>query len=136
MNQSLKRCLGWTEELITEGKKALNYQVQLSDVEVRGRVLTPDEIEGNVSHRRGLLSSNHERMANPNPLQSTASYRGSLIGVDDDDGNEDDDDAVDDDDGVSDAVPTPGEDIRENNETNNTSGFRDYLDSFGVSWGV
>jgi hypothetical protein len=46
MNQSLKRCLGWTEELITEGKKALEYHVRVSDVELGGRVLAPDEVEG------------------------------------------------------------------------------------------
>lgn len=43
MNQSLKRCLGWTEELINEGKKALAYHVRVSDVELGGRVLVPDE---------------------------------------------------------------------------------------------
>ncbi|KAN0091949.1 hypothetical protein V8E51_017796 [Hyaloscypha variabilis] len=46
MNQSLKRCLGWTEELINEGKKALEYHVRVSDVELGGRVLAPDEVEG------------------------------------------------------------------------------------------
>ena len=45
MNQSLKRCLGWTEELISEGKKALEYHVRVSDVELGGRVLAPDEVE-------------------------------------------------------------------------------------------
>lgn len=38
MNQSLKRCLGWTEELINEGKRALAYQVRVSEVDVSGRV--------------------------------------------------------------------------------------------------
>ena len=131
MNQSLKRCLGWTEELITEGKKALNYQVPLNDVEIfRGRVLTPDEIEGEVSQRRGLLSpGHHERMSLPNPLESTASYRGSFIGVDDDDDNNDNE-------GVSEieAVPTPDGD--DGGNQGNMTGFRDYLDTFGRSWGV
>lgn len=45
MNQSLKRCLGWTEELINDGKKALAYHVRVSDIELGGRVLTPDEVE-------------------------------------------------------------------------------------------
>lgn len=45
MNQSLKRCLGWTEVLISEGKKALEYNVKISDVELGGRVLALDEIE-------------------------------------------------------------------------------------------
>lgn len=46
MNQSLKRCLGWTEELINEGKKALAYSVRVSDVELGGRVLLPEELDG------------------------------------------------------------------------------------------
>jgi hypothetical protein len=43
MNQSLKRCLGWTEALIGEGKKALEYKVRVSDVQIGGRVLAFDE---------------------------------------------------------------------------------------------
>ncbi|KAH6623836.1 hypothetical protein F5144DRAFT_595935 [Chaetomium tenue] len=45
INQSLKRCLGWTEELIKEGKRALEYKVRPSDVELGGRVLAPEELE-------------------------------------------------------------------------------------------
>ncbi|KAK0714237.1 hypothetical protein B0T21DRAFT_66502 [Apiosordaria backusii] len=44
MNQSLKRCLGWTEELIKEGKRALAYKVTVGDVELGGRVLRPEEL--------------------------------------------------------------------------------------------
>lgn len=42
MNQSLKRCLGWTEELIKEGKRALAYQVRVSEVDIGGRVTHED----------------------------------------------------------------------------------------------
>lgn len=45
MNQSLKRCLGWTEELITEGKKALEYKVMVNDVKLGGRILVDDDGE-------------------------------------------------------------------------------------------
>ena len=44
MNQSLKRCLGWTEELIREGKRALEYQVKISEADIGGRV-APEEGE-------------------------------------------------------------------------------------------
>ncbi|KAK2600353.1 hypothetical protein N8I77_009892 [Diaporthe amygdali] len=44
MNQSLKRCLGWTEELIREGKRALDYQVRVSEFDVDGRAV-PEECE-------------------------------------------------------------------------------------------
>lgn len=65
LNQSLKRCLGWTEDLISEGKKALEYQVRVSDVEVGGRVLAPDENEFETTHSRGLLSPVHVPIGNP-----------------------------------------------------------------------
>ncbi|KAF2110022.1 hypothetical protein BDV96DRAFT_584155 [Lophiotrema nucula] len=43
MNQSLKRCLNWTEELIKDANKALAYNVRPSDVKLGGRVLTSEE---------------------------------------------------------------------------------------------
>ncbi|KND90971.1 hypothetical protein TOPH_04321 [Tolypocladium ophioglossoides CBS 100239] len=51
MNQSLKRCLDWTQVLIKEGQKALEYHVRVSDIEIGGRVLAPtdEEDEDNVS---------------------------------------------------------------------------------------
>ncbi|POR36111.1 Uncharacterized protein TPAR_03677 [Tolypocladium paradoxum] len=51
MNQSLKRCLDWTQVLIKEGQKALEYHVKVSDIEIGGRVLAPpdEEDEDNVS---------------------------------------------------------------------------------------
>jgi hypothetical protein len=40
MNQSLKRCMYATEEMINEGKKALQYNVRVSDVRLGGRILS------------------------------------------------------------------------------------------------
>lgn len=45
MSQSIKRCLTWTEELIADGQKALQYQVRVSDVELGGRVLVREDGE-------------------------------------------------------------------------------------------
>lgn len=58
LNQSLKRCLDWTEELILEGRKALVYQVRVSDIAVGGRVLHADEEVGTTGAEPGkaLLS--------------------------------------------------------------------------------
>ncbi|KAJ4374162.1 hypothetical protein N0V83_002903 [Neocucurbitaria cava] len=57
MNQSLKRCLGWTEQLIKDGQKALEYQVRVSDVKLGGRVLvTEDDEATQTEESRGLLS--------------------------------------------------------------------------------
>ena len=41
INQSLKRCLNWTEVLIKEGQKALEYSVRVSDIKFGGHVLPP-----------------------------------------------------------------------------------------------
>ncbi|KAG5917196.1 hypothetical protein E4U61_002962 [Claviceps capensis] len=50
MNQSLKRCLDFTEALINEGQKALEYRVRVSDIKLGGRILAPpDEDEEDVS---------------------------------------------------------------------------------------
>jgi len=44
LNQSLKRCLGRTEEMIADAKKALDFQVRIDELEtLGGRVLTPDD---------------------------------------------------------------------------------------------
>jgi hypothetical protein len=66
MNESLKRCLGWTDQLIKDAQKALDYKVNVSDVRLGGRVLVTedddddddDEEEDGSIHdeARGLLS--------------------------------------------------------------------------------
>jgi hypothetical protein len=68
MNQSLKRCMAWSEEMITEGRRALEYKVRVSDIELGGRVLeheelsslaedTEDHSETGAQGRRGLLGA-------------------------------------------------------------------------------
>ena len=66
MNQSLKRCLGWTEELIKEGKRALDYKVRPSDIEVGGRVLTPEEVE---AREKALLAEAGEADADVDEVE-------------------------------------------------------------------
>jgi hypothetical protein len=63
MSQSIKKCLAWTEDLINEGTKALQYQVKVSDVKLGGRVLSRDDEEDEVGaldqmgeSSKGLLS--------------------------------------------------------------------------------
>lgn len=60
MDHSIRRCLGWTEELITEGRKALEYCVNISDIELGGRVLAPEELAEVGESHRGLLSPTFE----------------------------------------------------------------------------
>ena len=43
MNQSIKRCMYATEDMIQEGKKALEYHVRVSDIKLGGRVLSNHE---------------------------------------------------------------------------------------------
>lgn len=58
MNQSLKKCLGWTEQLIKDGQKALEYKVNVSDVKLGGRVLVSEDDNevADAEESRGLLS--------------------------------------------------------------------------------
>jgi hypothetical protein len=58
MNQSLKRCMNWTEQLIKDGQKALEYQVRPSDVKLGGRVLVAEDDHDTTQaeESRGLLS--------------------------------------------------------------------------------
>lgn len=51
MNQSLKRCMYATEEMINEGKKALQYSVRVSDVKLGGRILTDNDDEDDDENR-------------------------------------------------------------------------------------
>jgi len=67
MNQSLKRCLGWTEELIGEGRKALAYQVRVSDVELGGRVLALDDVEDNENEDISILHPAPETVVSDSP---------------------------------------------------------------------
>ncbi|KAF4970770.1 hypothetical protein FSARC_2283 [Fusarium sarcochroum] len=46
INQSIKRCLNWTEVLIKEGQKALEYKIHVSDIEFGGHVLPPPNEDG------------------------------------------------------------------------------------------
>ncbi|SMY19532.1 unnamed protein product [Zymoseptoria tritici ST99CH_1A5] len=52
MNQSIKRCMYATEDMIREGNRALVYHVRVSDIKLGGRILTDhdedDEIEVDV----------------------------------------------------------------------------------------
>ncbi|KAJ4286673.1 hypothetical protein N0V90_012925 [Kalmusia sp. IMI 367209] len=86
MNQSLARCLNWTEELIKDGQKALAYQVRVSDVRLGGRVLSsedqPDEEQDEES--RALLSpwSPPHRETNPMDAESPPSAADRDSGID------------------------------------------------------
>lgn len=67
LNQALKRCLGRTDELIADGKKALNYMVNTGEIANIGpRVLAPDDRDGEFELGRGLLSPGlDEKIENP-----------------------------------------------------------------------
>lgn len=68
LNESLKRCLGWTEGLIAEGKKALDYHVRVSDVELGGRVLVADDADENEARGGGALL--------PNAIEDASTWNG------------------------------------------------------------
>lgn len=57
MSQSIKRCLTWTDELISEGTKALQYKVHVSDVELGGRIIVREDGEEELANRGTALLS-------------------------------------------------------------------------------
>ncbi|KAF7549150.1 hypothetical protein G7Z17_g6560 [Cylindrodendrum hubeiense] len=57
INQSLKRCLNWTEVLIKEGQKALEYSVRVSDINFGGHVLAPPDEDDTTQMDEQLLKS-------------------------------------------------------------------------------
>lgn len=67
LNQALKRCLGRTDELIADGKKALEYKVDTSELAIPGpRVLVLEDRDEELELGRGLLSPGlEERVENP-----------------------------------------------------------------------
>ncbi|KAK1814167.1 hypothetical protein LTR12_011446 [Friedmanniomyces endolithicus] len=60
MNQSLKRCMLTTEDMVREGKKALEYCVRVSDVRIGGRILTGHEDEESEDRDEGAEGSGGE----------------------------------------------------------------------------
>ncbi|KAJ5807690.1 hypothetical protein N7447_011146 [Penicillium robsamsonii] len=79
MNQSLKRCLGWTEELIKEGQRALEYNVHIQDIELGGRVLAPEELGEIGESGRGLLSPSIEYPSTDNVFSPVLSSEVSFV---------------------------------------------------------
>ncbi len=63
INQSIKRCMGWTEALIQEGRKALAFQVRVSDVQLGGRVLAADEVEEREERKRAAEQAEQAEQA-------------------------------------------------------------------------
>ncbi|TDZ34468.1 hypothetical protein C8035_v010563 [Colletotrichum spinosum] len=70
INQSIKRCLNWTEELIKEGKKALEYNVRPSDVELPPRVLQPQYLfeDNEADSRKDDVSPPSSPLESPKSL--------------------------------------------------------------------
>ena len=86
LNQSLRRCMAWTEMMIKDGRKALEYEPEHHDL--GGRILNRDEEdevredggaeEDEEEARHSLLSS---WTPSPNPMPSLEALDG-LLGLD------------------------------------------------------
>lgn len=59
MNQSLKRCMYATEEMINEGKRALQYNVRVSDIRLGGRILTDHDDDHDDDHDHDDYREDH-----------------------------------------------------------------------------
>ena len=69
MNQSLRKCLSVTESLIKEGNRALEYKVTHEDLQLGGRVLTADELNGDLSSSRPPSPfDNTDHLGDPPPI--------------------------------------------------------------------
>ncbi|KIW07252.1 uncharacterized protein PV09_02107 [Verruconis gallopava] len=78
LNQSLKRCMAWTELMIKDGRKALQYK---AETDLGGRILDydeneDDECEVDGAPRHSLLSS-----WTPSPIQHLEALDG-MLGLD------------------------------------------------------
>ena len=84
LNLALKRCLGRTEEMIGDAKKALEYRVRIDELEpLRGRVLTPNDEDGVAGGEggKGLLSPSLDRgLDDPMDAQQTEGSEGIFDG--------------------------------------------------------
>ncbi|RPA97410.1 hypothetical protein L873DRAFT_1136852 [Choiromyces venosus 120613-1] len=98
MNVSLKRCQYIAEQLIKEGKKALEYKVQPSDVHLGGRVLTGDndeefegETEDNEDSRMENTTADETGDGDSEDDEEDGDYSdGDQDSQDDEEGDEDD----------------------------------------------
>lgn len=69
MNQSLKRCMYATEDMIREGRRALEYHVRVSDVKLGGRILSEhDEDEDIEVEVEDTMTDAADGMANAKDL--------------------------------------------------------------------
>lgn len=59
MNQSIKRCTYATEDMIREGRKALEYYVRVSDVKLGGRVLSSHEDDEDFGQEIEVADDEH-----------------------------------------------------------------------------
>ncbi|MCJ1224755.1 hypothetical protein MMC12_001400 [Toensbergia leucococca] len=125
LNQSLKRCLGWTEDLIAEGKKALDYRVEIG---TGGRVLTPEECEADVMRGTGLLSpalEDREELSweREGGVSEEVGVEQTVEGAMDENITETKEDK-----GIG-VINTPV-------ERDGGKGLGEYLNSLGASWGI
>ena len=106
INQSLRKCLNWTEELIQEGRKALAYQVRVSDIKLGGRILVAedeDEEEG-IDETDGGDDDGDDEFDNmtldPDDQEDTLTIHGARFGSESDGSMSSKDDLLEDDSGV------------------------------------
>ena len=77
MNQSIKRCMYASEDMIREGKKALEYHVRVSDIKLGGRVKSNDEVEVSIPD----LNLHHDETLASDDLQQAEAFSKVWSGV-------------------------------------------------------
>lgn len=81
MNQALKRCMAWTEEMIKDGKKALEYRVRVDEVRLGGHVLERENLGGEEADEE---SAEHHRLVSawsPTSVPNLEASRDGVLGL-------------------------------------------------------
>ncbi|QIW97166.1 hypothetical protein AMS68_002684 [Peltaster fructicola] len=84
MNQSLRRCMCATEEMIKEGKRAVDYKVRVSDIKLGGRILTGHEEDGDGDHIEEIEIEDdfdHMSLASPSSHDGVDDHAQSFVNL-------------------------------------------------------
>ena len=81
MNQALKRCMAWTEEMIKEGKKALEYRVRVDEVKLGGRVLERETVGEEEENGEGEEQYRLVSTWSPTSLPNLEATKDGILGL-------------------------------------------------------
>lgn len=81
MNLALKRCMAWTEEMIKDGKKALEYRVRVDEVRLGGRVLEREIVGGEEADEESEEQHRLVSAWSPTSMPHLEASRDGILGL-------------------------------------------------------